>query len=1194
MSLNNDNKIESLCFQFELSDENYALQIQSDLTHFVKNDAAFVLENTLEKINIGEKVVKLNSIEIDLGIVDKKHYKEEVLSRLKEKLFSFLTQKIYEIKYSPKIENQILNKNDNLFLIIKEYLIKGYFPWNTSVDSLSLDKVIIELINNKNEIVKNFVLTNATKEQVRKRIVWQLKEKTIIKILGLIEKENSEFIVNYVTAIEKVHNEGKLIERTIENINRIAWEIIFTYLLMERGSYFNKKSFLSFIIKQMAARFNISFYELLNTIFEAVPKVIQNKSITFEFLIILKELKSENKRILPVKQTNLKEIKNDAEHLSILRDILCLKNIPLDLINKFNLYWKKYIGVEKEKFKNLVVEYGTFKLTRENIINRFSEEKIHTLIKIIEPENSEFIIRYSETLETNAKSPKTEITDIVQFKKIKWNLILTYLLVDKGSIFNNKEFLKYTIKKLSAHYNVKYTELINLLIKTIKEGKKIRHNNLLILLLEELDKEIENEQTLRKKDNQKLKHYLELTNIKNNFRIYLFSGIKKDKIFDFRKMTKILSDEDKISMVIFKKEIARKKTLIEKIISVHNETSFYDIFSFFLTLEANENSESTDALINQIKSVKVTRYREKEFYLKIFTLILNNQIMNIQELIAEYSTVEKETKISEELQTNNIEISVEKSEIEIARMLNETVFNDKSSLKLVSSLLEQESLRNPELFRKIIPHLYYNTLYLIIDELLLFKPVKKYLLALLNVINVNIGKNKNNNDKYWQTVLICLPELNTKSHSEIFINLINKIASTFDIKFSVKNLEEIGRKETETIKFLENRIEKKYLIKNSFEKKEIEEQIIKSLINGKFYKGETVYNQLSVFEKTLTFSPEKYFDCISKNILNRNNLEFWVKNLPEKLLKRIICILDPSRYNEIISLSDTLWHILLETRYKEKHKIKKHNWIYLLTYCSEQISNVYDENKFIKKYLKTFLPLIKVREKFYSDFFKTAIHIFQIKPHKKSHIILNAVNELNINSDKEITKIEIKKNETVEKNNKSIEEEDFQCTNPVYINNAGLVLASVYIPRLFELMKLTNNNVFKNKKQNHKAVIALEYMVQGSDNYFETNLVLNKIMCGIKLNEFVNCDVELREEKKELIDGLIKGMITNWKTIGNTSVNGFRQSFLAREGRLLLQDDKWNLKVETKSYDMLLDSIPWSYSLIKHHWMETPIYIEWR
>jgi hypothetical protein len=34
--------------------------------------------------------------------------------------------------------------------------------------------------------------------------------------------------------------------------------------------------------------------------------------------------------------------------------------------------------------------------------------------------------------------------------------------------------------------------------------------------------------------------------------------------------------------------------------------------------------------------------------------------------------------------------------------------------------------------------------------------------------------------------------------------------------------------------------------------------------------------------------------------------------------------------------------------------------------------------------------------------------------------------------------------------------------------------------------------------------------------------------------------------------------------------------------------------VETRAFDMLLDGLPWAFSVIRHPWMTRTLYVEWR
>jgi hypothetical protein len=70
-------------------------------------------------------------------------------------------------------------------------------------------------------------------------------------------------------------------------------------------------------------------------------------------------------------------------------------------------------------------------------------------------------------------------------------------------------------------------------------------------------------------------------------------------------------------------------------------------------------------------------------------------------------------------------------------------------------------------------------------------------------------------------------------------------------------------------------------------------------------------------------------------------------------------------------------------------------------------------------------------------------------------------------------------------------------------------------------------------------------------------------------------------------------MISHWSAIGNTSVQGLRQTFLQREGYLSRKEDGWHLQVPKRTFDMLLDKLPWSISTIRLPWMETILWVEW-
>ncbi|MBS0299333.1 MAG: hypothetical protein JSR32_05290, partial [Proteobacteria bacterium] len=165
----------------------------------------------------------------------------------------------------------------------------------------------------------------------------------------------------------------------------------------------------------------------------------------------------------------------------------------------------------------------------------------------------------------------------------------------------------------------------------------------------------------------------------------------------------------------------------------------------------------------------------------------------------------------------------------------------------------------------------------------------------------------------------------------------------------------------------------------------------------------------------------------------------------------------------------------------------------------------------------------------------------------------------------------------------------------IYIENAGQVLAAPYLPRLFGMLKLVEDGAFVDRRAAERAVHLLQFMVNEQTQSPEYQLTLNKILCGVRTGIPICREIDISAHEQETIEGLIRGMIQNWQTIGNTSISGLRETFLQRKGKLQLKEDgMWYLTVEPGVFDMLLDSLPWSYSVIKHSWMERAVHVTWR
>ena len=168
----------------------------------------------------------------------------------------------------------------------------------------------------------------------------------------------------------------------------------------------------------------------------------------------------------------------------------------------------------------------------------------------------------------------------------------------------------------------------------------------------------------------------------------------------------------------------------------------------------------------------------------------------------------------------------------------------------------------------------------------------------------------------------------------------------------------------------------------------------------------------------------------------------------------------------------------------------------------------------------------------------------------------------------------------------------------IYVANAGLVLLNPFMPRFFEHLGVLHADDSEKPRISDlysasRAIHLLQYLVNERLDTPEPELAFNKLLCGLSVTDPVMPTISPKDAELELCEQLLKAVTANWPSIANTSASGLREAFLQREGRLQYQDDRSELSVSRKTLDVLVDQIPWAFSIIYHPWMTKPIHVTW-
>jgi len=164
---------------------------------------------------------------------------------------------------------------------------------------------------------------------------------------------------------------------------------------------------------------------------------------------------------------------------------------------------------------------------------------------------------------------------------------------------------------------------------------------------------------------------------------------------------------------------------------------------------------------------------------------------------------------------------------------------------------------------------------------------------------------------------------------------------------------------------------------------------------------------------------------------------------------------------------------------------------------------------------------------------------------------------------------------------------------PLYVNNSGIVLLHPFLQSYFTGLKLYGDNGFIDQPRRERAVLLLHYLATSETEAAEFDLILEKILCGLGLEDTLPVALDLTEEEKIESDKLLEAVISYWEPLKNTSIAGLQNTFLQREGRLELKDNGWLLTVEQKTVDILLGKLPWGFGTIRLPWMQEILSVDW-
>ncbi len=1213
-------------------------ELQESISFWSRNHMPREINTVFDQICSSGQTLRIQSIELDLGIIDFHNLYNELSSKLSQKLRETLMNLIlYPGKGGQQIK--ILHEDMSSIDMLRTFLLQGVIPWSHTAINGSVHQILAMQLRDNQKKVIAVIREIGVNEYVRRRIAWQVRDDNMFKIIEGLAPNNHSQIVDFSNEFIKIQHKETLVQTAGSDFKKNVWFWVLNHLLTERGTLFNKIAFVRSTILQMANHYNVDYHELFGLIEQVIDTITEDSHMNNEFIVVLKTLSLEHKSAPHIAT---KRNKDTIDFWSALERYFLHPSLRKKASKKteFNELIISLAKQDKKRLETMILSlYGGNVDRWLNTIEDVTDTALEIIYSSLLSSSSHILITVIQFLDQSGLK-KVFKTD----QKTVRQIALSFALTHRKLSFDTKTILQYYITALSEKSKESRETVLGRLanleiLSSVKRLSSITmYNNLNTIISNELA--VKNALFSEEKFNTILDKLMIAIEKKKNQQ-QSFIELQKS----FLKWIRLLP----VNVLDLLTLYPNKKQLITYIPLLLDE---YDAE----VLIENSKKESSSVLLafrDSIHSSKVEKGNTKVIMtLEGILMTLGLQISighpisnkrNFLELLIE-ALAKKISQsdfpdfilcIQEVLQHKKIkslgfsEAFLEKLQVRfkkkkrlfgvalITQIIETRTDGQRDIAKILATELHAKKINNKEFLDKK------NTIlkYLLpkgetLKQDLITEYTKKIAQKLKNSIAKEIYQELE--IIYWR----CIADFSCYNGD---IDRFKKVfARAVLYRFSVV-------KEGETCIHIE-----KPLITPTAKEKHI--YPIKNGIKIPILQKEALIIQNDSFKTVLTASQEPSNDiqqCADKNkteelcyhILMHHEIPSWfahqkgstpnqvlheiIQHYPLVLFKvikdKVICEAGIHRICHKIELSTIIISIgkLYPIRQKQLDVLEKFH-IALASISLSGISARAVQHILFQKIVKAWAtdnwrmvsPEYIWNELLWEICSKTSVSkqeffeaLYPIR------ILLPATLQISYdittNIDKGSTTQKEKLPEVLLKKVKNSNEEVFDLKEGIAIKNAGLVLLSTYILMLFERLDIIRDNDFKNEDSRLDAVHYLQYLVTGFSSTEESFLPLNKILCGLPVTHPVKDGVQISEAHKELINGMINAATGYWSAIGTCSIDGFRGNWLVRDGVLTEEEDRWQLTVEKRSYDVLIHQSPFSFSIIKLPWMDKPLYVTW-
>lgn len=1183
-----DYRIDKVKFDVDFSDREAAKDLQDKFFSICRIGLERALEEVLQKYDLP---VSITQIALDLGDIPWKDLDQKLINLLVQQFEEALKSHLEELKVHQSSEQFQLEA-----MIL--FLEKGLKHWSDQ-GKMSLLELFGVVLKRSSGALIRFMVNTRHQLTVVSRLIAIIDEQGYAELISKMRPAEATFVLKFIEEVIEVNSIRSFSPTTSgKQLDDSLRQLILLDLIKVYGSAFNRRMFIERNLQALARMFSLSYLELLRH-FERILREDVPYRMTGTLPGLIQDISK--------KYQNEEERKEDRlfDYFLVIGSLIST-NKPLHQLLKedFEATLQEYSG---EVRRYLLRHTRTIDQVK-SLVTKLTVPQLERLIETVEPAENQYIQTYISSAKGIAHEQIEFRSDQVFHEQI-YQIVLSYLLIDRGTRFNQKAFLRYQLSGISRASSVEYAVVLNLLRTSLT---LLGTTNLGTGMLSFLDEFLEEEETkvvgerlplvTEIEEVELVKQYLKFGTLPVHLRSHLQQPIMqsfqqvltdvkaRSTLFEFLK-----EEKGKVSSSMLDLKQAEFEALIRVILLAHWNLSSAHADRFFEQLRKLEKQVVYPVAYRKVvfdmlmsPSLKIRPTSQLTANTIHATDVPDMLVYQLQEQLS-LPKINEHPDFKNSLEFQGRDSSFSKSKKRILLALEDTSEE--------SPAYEREALRRA--FRKIQESDFET--FTLLDHLTnqeirhLFVSLEKQHLQKL-IEQMSVGK--------WQvlkkTLLLVMKGGNSR-HQEVayfFADLyeqrhlgIHQIYQWINKQVSVLQLPpDYHQQLLERQKMIRTELDLSGHVSHDTTGLTKENEMLINLLRGHKVEGAPSESVDTLFDQLLRHDPQSLYQQLRSLSFRSEDVKRYIAQLSISGVSQWIKFETGAGYAQFEELSDDVEKLLFVV-FKSDRSINV-NQQRLLAIRLMLANRVGQYAVSFEQVLKFYMQELAEHSTYKYNLVQKWLFQGLKRGHKE---ISEWLEPERFAALEEETKPFKSSEQLSEDESLDAIEEISEALSNLKVPNSGLVLIWPFFQRLFAMLDYLNEkNEFKSNVERSRAVRLLHFICGFDWDEPEYNLTLNKILCGMPFSDRMETRLEITQKERDTAAQLLEGVIQNWQHLGSTSVSGLQQSFLQRDGFLEKEDENWKLKVEKKGIDVLIDHMPWSYASVILKWIPEVVYVEWR